>query len=112
MTEADKLQAGLLRIRQRFLQNLDSQADDIFRLLEALGNPDTDRPTCAEIRSIAHRLNGTAKTVGFEDIGVKSARLENRVEQALAATGVPDVRAVRQDLEDLLDEIEETLRGE
>lgn len=111
MTEPDTFQAGLMRIRQRFLQNLDTHADGIFRLLEALGKPETDRATCSEIQAIAHKLHGTAKTVGFDEIGIKAAKLENCADQALSATGAPDVGEVRNLVEDLLDEIEEALRG-
>lgn len=112
MTEPDIFQAGLLRIRQRFLLSLDSHADEIFRLSEALGKPKTDPATCAEIKSIAHKLHGTAKTVGFDEIGTKAAKLENCVHQALSATAVPEVSGVRELLEDLLDEIEQALRGD
>jgi HPt (histidine-containing phosphotransfer) domain-containing protein len=112
MTETDTFQAGLLRIRHRFLQSLDPHADEIFRLSEALGKPETDRATCAEIRAIAHKLHGTAKTVGFDEIGSKAATLENCVHQALSATAVPEVSGVREFLEDLLDKIEQVLRGD
>jgi chemotaxis protein histidine kinase CheA len=111
MTETDHFEAGLARIRQRFLQSLDTHADDMFRLLEALGEPETDRATCSEIQAIAHRLHGTAKTVGFEAIGIKSAQLESCAVQALSAPGAPNVDAISSFLEDALDEIEEALRG-
>ncbi|MGO4910072.1 Hpt domain-containing protein [Pseudorhodobacter sp. W20_MBD10_FR17] len=112
MTEPDTFQAGMMRIQQRFLQSLDSHADEIFRLSEALGKSETDRATCAEILAIAHKLHGTAKTVGFDEIGTKAATLENSVHPALFVTAVPDVSDVRRLLEDLLDEIEDTLRGD
>ncbi|WP_050523583.1 Hpt domain-containing protein [Pseudorhodobacter wandonensis] len=111
MTELDTFQAGLMRIRQRFLQSLDTHSDGISRLSKALGKPDTDQETCAEIRTIAHRLHGTAKTVGFDEIGTKAANLEICVSQALSATAVPDVNKVRRLLEDLSDEIEVALRS-
>jgi HPt (histidine-containing phosphotransfer) domain-containing protein len=111
MTASDPFQAGLLRIRQRFLQNLDTQADNIFRLLEALGKPETDRATSAEIQAIAHKLHGTAKTVGFDAIGTKAAKAESSAEMVISAAGTPDVTALRSHLDDLLDEIEDALRG-
>ncbi len=112
MTETEALQSGLTRIRQRFLLNLDIQADDLFQLLERLGNTHADHATCTEIHAIAHRIHGTAKTIGFAEIGVKSAELELYISQAMLTSGPLDAMPIFDLLENLLDEIESTLRGD
>lgn len=109
LTQDNNLEAGLSRIRQRFLQRLDGQADEIFNLLEILGNPATDAETSASLHAIAHKLHGTAKTVGFAKLGEISAELELCISQAMSNSGAADVVAVRNRTEQLLDEIEATL---
>lgn len=112
VAQAEQLQSGLERIRQRFLQGLDARAEQIFELLDRLGNSETDRETCVEIHAIAHKLHGTAKTVGFPKIGTMSAALEHLINDTLAKPGTPDTIMVHAQLDELLDEIEGLLRGE
>lgn len=109
LTQDNNLEAGLARIRQRFLQRLNGQADEIFNLLETLGNPTTDPETCTSLHAIAHKLHGTAKTVGFAQVGEMSAALELCISQAMSTPGPLDVAPIRDRLEQLLDEIEATL---
>jgi chemotaxis protein histidine kinase CheA len=112
VAQAEQLQSGIERIRQRFLQGLDARAEQIFELLNKLGNAESDREACMEIHAIVHKLHGTAKTVGFPTIGTMSAEFEHYINDLLAKPGTPDTVVVQVLLDELLDEIEALLRGE
>lgn len=112
VAQAEQLQSGIERIRQRFLQGLDTRAEQILELLNQLENPDKDRETCLEIHAIVHKLHGTAKTVGFPKIGTMSAELEHHINDLLAKPGPPDTVVIQVLLDELLDQIEGLLGGE
>ena len=67
-TEADKsaiLQAGLAKIRERFIGSLEGRIDQFCGLLERLENPETEESACQDIRAEAHKLHGICGSVGF-----------------------------------------------
>jgi HPt (histidine-containing phosphotransfer) domain-containing protein len=102
----DEIDAELLGIQQRFVVRLKAYVEELRALQSALESTETYRDACNGIYIIAHRLHGTAKTIGFARLGAMSAELELSVKQALAISSLPSIPDVRSLLDAYLGEIE------
>lgn len=106
---AAQLNAGLARIRERFISSLSDRIDSFYELLSDLQDDARWAESCAEIRANAHKLHGICASVGFAAIGENAARLEQKIDSLgpdLHRDNVDDVRSL---LNRLLDEMEQNL---
>ncbi|MGR3839785.1 MAG: Hpt domain-containing protein [Cognatishimia sp.] len=113
-TEADKsaiLQAGLAKIRERFIGSLEGRIDQFCGLLERLENPQTEESACQDIRAEAHKLHGICGSVGFPRMGALAAQLEQHVDSVIAGPRPLNTDFVDELLNTLLDEMEQSLDG-
>ena len=113
-TEADKsaiLQAGLAKIRERFIGSLEGRIDQFCGLLDRLENPETEESACQDIRAEAHKLHGICGSVGFPRMGALAAQLEQHVDSVIAGPRPLNTDFVDELLNTLLDEMEQSLDG-
>jgi HPt (histidine-containing phosphotransfer) domain-containing protein len=113
-TEVDKsavLQAGLAKIRERFISSLDGRIEEFCALLERLENPQTEESACMEIRAQAHKLHGICGSVGFPRMGALAAQLEQHVDSVIAGPRPLNTDFVDELLNTLMDEMEQSLDG-
>lgn len=68
----------LVQLRERFRQRLGDEREALRAGLAALDNGDAAEADA--LRQRAHRLAGTASTMGFEALGAAAARLETAVD--------------------------------
>lgn len=83
MQAQDAFSAGLQKVRSRFLEQLPEQAAmirDIWAQVQTA--PDKPSPILPDIGRIAHRIAGTAATLGFPELGRLAATLEDAVNEA------------------------------
>jgi len=83
MQAQDAFSAGLQKVRSRFLEQLPEQAAmirDIWAQVQTA--PDKPSPILPDIGRIAHRIAGTAATLGFPELGRLAATLEDAVTEA------------------------------
>jgi len=107
--KAEQLNAGLARIRERFLQSLSDRIDAFYELLDGLSDPERWEDTCAELRTNAHKLHGICASVGFAEIGERAARLELKIDGLGHDLHPDDIGEIRGLLNCLLDEMEQNL---
>ena len=80
MTAGDaKLQAGLGRIRLRFLSVLDERLDTMEAHYDALAKHEQRDDALAVIQTEAHKIAGTARTVGYEELGSLALDLDQSI---------------------------------
>lgn len=110
--DADKsaqLQAGLARVRERFILSLEDRIDEFYELLEYLADDGCRGQACAEIRARAHKLHGIAGSVGFARMGALAAQLEQHIDLLRGGPTPNDTEFVQELLNVLLDEMEQSL---
>lgn len=109
---ADKtaqLNAGLARVRERFISSLSDRVDELYDLLGDLQHQEDWQDACSDIRARAHKLHGICASVGFSDIGTKAASLEEKIDALGAELSGADIDDVKDLLNRLLDEMEQNL---
>ncbi|TDK50231.1 hypothetical protein E1832_07430 [Antarcticimicrobium luteum] len=107
--KAAQLNAGLARIRERFVQSLSDRIDAFYELLGDLRDPGSWQDACAEIRASAHKLHGICASVGFSKIGQNAAQVEYLIDGLGPTLRERDIDEVRSLLNLLLDEMEQHL---
>lgn len=86
---ATQLQA----IRVRFLTLLDDRLDMLEYYRANVGRTDDDQAPLIGIRDIAHKISGTAGTLGFQALGTDAARVENAIIDELKQPGLVSASA-------------------
>jgi len=81
--------AALATIRLRFLDRLAGQAADIDRLLNEAEKPERAAESLEEICTIAHKIAGLARSVGFADLGEKAFAADSEIRKWQNA-GMPE----------------------
>ncbi|MDF1716278.1 MAG: Hpt domain-containing protein [Antarcticimicrobium sp.] len=106
---AAQLNAGLARVRERFVSSLSDRVDDFYDLLGDLQEEQDWLDACADLRARAHKLHGICGSVGFPEIGEKAASLEAKIDSLGSELQREDIDDVRCFLNSLLDEMEQNL---
>lgn len=106
---AAQLEAGLARVRERFCLSLEDRIDELYELLENLGDEALCERACVEIRARAHKLHGIAASVGFARMGTLAAQLEHQIDLLIDGSQPQDSAIVQDLLNVLLDEMEQGL---
>lgn len=106
---ARSLEAGIARIRDRFIEQLPKRVSELDRLLDNLYEDEDSRESVTGIRNIAHKPHGQAGCFGFEELGQIAAKLEEQADLVIEAKGPVDTENVEAYLVLLLDQIEERL---
>lgn len=103
-----KATATRLRMRELAKKFLERSASDIEAMRQAFARTSAGQPDAlADIHHLAHRMNGTGATLGFDGLGDIAAQLENLVEAVQGATP-PDaatLTSIRHCLEALAAEL-------
>lgn len=90
-------------LRARFCERLTAEYDDLARLIDTLAPDNTPQAqSVSDLRNRAHRIAGTAGTLGLD----KLARCAADVETALASQDWPAAYAAGCDLLPLIDDID------
>ncbi len=78
LSSADILQKQMETMRHRFITVLDEHLDklDIYR--EQIKEDAKSEDAFAQVQFIAHKVAGTASTLGFIEIGRDASRAENK----------------------------------
>ncbi|HUI97624.1 MAG TPA: Hpt domain-containing protein [Xanthobacteraceae bacterium] len=90
--------------RRGYLARLRGHALTLARLRAALRGAATPAGALDELRTVAHKLAGSAGLYGFEALGVAAATLEESIIERRSGDGGD--RTVAADLDALLDRIE------
>ncbi|RKF14189.1 hypothetical protein D6850_13595 [Roseovarius spongiae] len=77
----DALSVGLVRVRARFLDELHGRFDRIDELRLQFGNDRCDHAALREIGEIAHKIAGTAATLGFPKLGESATVIDDLVHE-------------------------------
>lgn len=103
MEMADLIEAGLGRVRDRFVATLGERLAEVEA---AVPDAACARPAASAeaLRMTAHRIAGLAPSVGFERLGAIAARIEDRMEagaglEALSA----DIDLLRAEMQAILE---------
>ncbi len=106
---ATQVEAGIARVRARFISMLEDRADEFYDLLDYLDDPCVRETAYREIQSRAHKLHGISGSIGFPHIGEFAAKLEVTIDQIRSGDRPRNVQHVRRQLEELLEEMERGL---
>ena len=85
---------SLSRIRARFVNELQDRVVRLDELKEHLAKIPTDRIALNEVGQIAHKIAGTAATLGFPNLGSLATETEDYIHR-FAETGMPPYHDVR-----------------
>ncbi|WP_299877529.1 Hpt domain-containing protein [uncultured Sulfitobacter sp.] len=106
---AHSFEAGIARIRDRFIAQLPERVSELDGLLDDLYENEDFKEPVTGIRNIAHKLHGQAGCFGFAELGQIAAKLEEQADLVIEAQGPLDTENVEAYLVLLLDQIEERL---
>lgn len=104
------LSQGLARVRARFLGELEGRAARVYALRAALDAPATADEALVEIGRIAHKIAGTAATLGFPDLGTAAAAIDEAASRH-ADPAAPPASALAPEVDRLLNAMQAALRG-
>ena len=110
MTDIARLQEGLLRVRERFLDDLDGRERVVKALrmeISSTGNPGPSRD--AAQRQL-HRIAGTAATLGLPELGQAASICEDELVQVQGGKAF-DADRTEGMLQDVLRQISKARTG-
>lgn len=109
---ASQIEAGIARVRMRFISVLEDRADELYDLLDYLDDVSVRDVAYKEIQSRAHKLHGISGNVGFPRVGELAAKLEATIVLARSAERSRNVQQVRRQMGELLEEMERLLNDQ
>ena len=83
--QTDPIAASLAGIRMRFVADLNGRRKELDRLVEAIDDTPEGRERMRQACRIAHRIVGTAGTLGLPALGEIAAEAEDAMLAATAA---------------------------
>lgn len=87
MEPSDPMAVQLATVRARFLALLDDRLDMIEYHRASIGRNDDDSAPLIGVRDIAHKIAGTAGTLGFGEMGGQAASVELAIMEEMKAGG-------------------------
>ncbi|MFT6676393.1 MAG: chemotaxis protein histidine kinase CheA [Sulfitobacter sp.] len=106
-----KLQAGLAKIKDRFVQSMPERVAEFDALLDQLYEDEDTEAVVDAIGQRAHKLHGQAGSVGFAEIGNFAAKLEHEVIAIMDGPRPLNTETVEAYLVAMLDQIDASLNG-
>lgn len=83
-TMADfRITEGLTNIRRRFVEELQPRRDELVLLRDKISDLPLGEENLTSIARIAHKIAGTAPTLGFSKLGISAAELDKFIFQNL-----------------------------
>lgn len=79
MSDMAHIQAGLAKVRERFLAVLPSREASVSRLLQQVELGSTSECSLNDARAALHQIAGTAQTLGFKDLGSAARVAEDAI---------------------------------
>ncbi|MEN8181691.1 MAG: response regulator [Myxococcota bacterium] len=80
----------LLRLRETYRKRLPGQLDELGARLRVAREGTPARERLETARDLAHRLKGTAGTYGFDEVGARLERIEEKLDGLLAGRATAD----------------------
>ncbi|MFX0543827.1 Hpt domain-containing protein [Roseovarius sp. S4756] len=80
---------GLLRIRTRFVDELDEKRLRLAELRLQIQGQAPSHAALKEIGQICHKIAGTALTLGFPDLGASASAIDGAIDQKAAEFIMP-----------------------
>ena len=105
MTNATEIQAGLDRVRQRFLSLLEKRLDILDQQVYATTLPNTSAEFLNIVQAEAHKIAGTAPMLGFNEMGQIAADIDTLIDSSSVEDFDDQMFAQLQSKVDLLVEI-------
>lgn len=105
----EQLQAGLAKIKQKFLEELPGTVEEFDRLMDCLYEEGDPRKIVEEIKFHAHKLHGRAGSFGLDTVGQLAAKVEQAALIALDGADPVQTEIVEANLVMLLDQIDADL---
>jgi HPt (histidine-containing phosphotransfer) domain-containing protein len=106
MTQAaqDILQGQLETIRAKFISLLDDRLDELECLREQIDHEDKRQNALYHIQFIAHKIYGSAATLGLTDVGQSAAKTEETIIQYLIGIDpIPTLEETKNIIDSFLD---------
>lgn len=75
----DGISSGLSRIRARFIAGMHEQSTRLETLKLRLHDAPDDDDALREVGQIAHKIAGTAATLGFQDLGALASQIDDSI---------------------------------
>ena len=104
-----QLQAGLAKIKQRFIGTLPLMVEELDELIEILNDGGDVPKVFNAIRFRAHKLHGQSGSFGFDAIGAAAAKLEHKIDALMKGPQPMPTQEVENLTTDLVDMIDAAL---
>ncbi len=99
----DLLQDRLRAVRIRFIEILDERRSDLEHLRAQIELQADSTNALRETQFIAHKISGTASTLGFPEFGQLASNTEETIIKHLSgADRIPTIDETKQVIDDLL----------
>ena len=96
-TAENQLQDRLKVVRKRFLNLLDDRVDELEILRDHIDQQERRQEVLQKTQFIAHKISGTAGTLGFVEIGKLAAQTEETIIQFLSGKKIhPTFESTKQ----------------
>ncbi|PRX33829.1 Hpt domain-containing protein [Meinhardsimonia xiamenensis] len=107
------MEDAIARIRKRYAEQLREHGARLRPLLDQLVSGRATQDILEEVQFRAHKIHGTAATLGFAELGTRAAECEHETQAQLAAGNVAPAALARvaARLELLIREIERAERA-
>lgn len=83
------MSAGMDRIRTRFIDELRARRARLIDLRTDLGTASQANNALKEIGQISHKIAGTAKTLGFPELGAIAGAIDDAIDQRATSLSAP-----------------------
>jgi len=101
----DVLQSKLDAIRAKFLVLLDDRLDELECLRRLIDQEEQSQNALRQTQSIAHKIYGSAGTLGFTDLGESAAETEEAIIHYLTGKDpIPTLEDTKNIIDSFLDE--------
>jgi len=98
------LQVKLEAIRVKFIDLLEDRLDELENLRDQIDIETQRQSVLRKIQFIAHKIAGTAGTLGYSEIGQLASRTEDTIIQHLSAkASCPELEDTKQVIDRFLD---------
>jgi len=97
---------SLRKLRERFIERAYHQAQELDHLMGLIEADSDDQVARARVTSIAHKISGVARTLGFERLGLLAHETEYHLNGESTQAGLGTLGSNAEVVDELIEELD------